>query len=171
MGRSILLCPDNQRRSTIHPAFFAAVTLALGGALQLEAANLAPRGKAVLGVNNAIDTDAGTARVNSGTLANINDENPDTHVDTWFGNAGTDGGQGISFVGIVWTTPRPEPIDSLVLTLATFGDGGWFGVNGRSPAPGEALTAADLLEPSLQTTRDGAPLGPRCHLRPTTWVP
>ncbi|MBL9169436.1 MAG: hypothetical protein JNN07_16975 [Verrucomicrobiales bacterium] len=138
-----------------HHGLLLALGLAASGVLPVEALNLAPRGQAVLGVNNAIDVDAGTPRFNAGALANINDEQPDTHVDTWFGNAGTDRGQGISFVGIVWTIPRVETIDSLVLTLATFGDGGWFGVNGRGPAAGEALTAADLLEPTVQTTKDG----------------
>ena len=113
--------------------------------------NLAPSGTAVIGVNDAIDSDDGTARANAGLPANLNDASPSSRVDTWFGG-NTDG---VSYVGVTWDTPRNEIVDSLVLTMATFLDGGWFGANGMSPGAGNALEAAMLIEPSIQVKLAG----------------
>src|SRR5690242_1497540 len=82
------------------------------------AANIASAGVGILGVNDAIDNDAGTPRVNAGVVANINDSDPTTRVDNWFGNGTTDQGQAISFVGIVWPATRYEQIKTLNLTFA-----------------------------------------------------
>src|SRR4051794_17348415 len=81
------------------------------------AANIAPAGVALLGVNDAIDSDAGTPRLNAGVAANINDNDLTTRVDNRFGHGVTDQGQAISFVGIVWLAPRYDEIKILELTL------------------------------------------------------
>jgi hypothetical protein len=39
--------------------------------------------------------------------------------------------------------------------MATFGDGGWFGVNNTGPGAGAPLTAAHLTEPILQVSTNG----------------
>lgn len=120
-----------------------------------SADNIAPLGRAILGINNAVDGDAGTPRANAGVVANINDGDPSTHVDNWFGNGDTDKGQGISFVGIVWPALRYDKVESFTLTLALFTDGGWFGPNNSGPGAGGALAATDLKEPTTQVTKDG----------------
>jgi hypothetical protein len=125
--------------------------LALGCPGSLWAANIASEGTAVLGVNDAIDADEGTPRFNAGVLTNINDGNLATRVDNWFGGDT----QIFSFVGVSWPTTRYDQIQTLTLTLATFGGGGWFGVSGFSPAPGEALLSFDLVEPTVQVSADG----------------
>jgi hypothetical protein len=125
--------------------------LALLVAGPLAAANLAPLGSAILGVNDAIDEDAGTPHANGGALANIHDENLNSRVDTWFGGDP----QLFSYVGVVWAQTRYDHVQTLSLTLATFSDGGWFGVSGFSPEPGTALLSFDLVEPTIQVTMDG----------------
>lgn len=108
-----------------------------------------------MGVKAAIDNGPGTSLYASGLLGNINDGDPTTRVDNW--SNGTDGGRGVSYVGIVWPVIRYEQITSLALTLATFGDGGWFGPNGAVPAGGQPLAAQHLTTPSIQvTTNAGA---------------
>ena len=119
----------------------------------LSAVNIAPEGTGILGVNDAIDGDAGIAQFNAGVAANINDENLLTSVDTWSGVLHND--KPVSFVGVVWPSKRYEPITDLSLTLATFVDGGWFGVPGSGPGAGGLLTPAYLAEPSVQVTTDG----------------
>jgi len=127
--------------------------LALAAAGSACAANIAPAGTAILGYNDAIDGDAGTLFSHYGLETRINDENIYSAEDNWSG--GADAGQAVSFVGILWPGLRLEGITTLTLTLATFGDGGWFGVPTYSPAPGSPLTAADyLVEPSVQVTTD-----------------
>jgi hypothetical protein len=124
-------------------------------ASKLSAANIAPEGSAIMGVNDAIDGDAGTPRFNAGVAAHINDNDPTTRVDNWFGAPPTDLGQNHSFVGILWPSKRYDPIIALSLTLATFTDGGWFGTSGIGPGPGGTLTSAHLIAPVIQVTSDG----------------
>src|SRR5580765_9017827 len=96
--------------------------------VSIKAANLAPLGSGIMGYNSAINSNPGTSLFHGGVAHNINDNDLNTSVDDFSG--GTDGGQGVSFVGIIWPAPRPEQITSLTLNLATFFDGGWFGPNG-----------------------------------------
>ncbi len=131
------------------PMLAAGLAVLLAG--QVGAANLAPLGNAILGVNDAIDADPGTSRFGAGVLANINDGNLNTRVDNWYG----DNAEVYSYVGVLWLRTRYDQIQSLSLTLATFTDGGWFGVSGFSPEPGTALLSFDLVEPVVQVTTDG----------------
>jgi hypothetical protein len=101
-----------------------------------------------------VDTDAGIPRANSGTAANINDDDVGTRVDTWFGADPTGVGQGVSYVGILWPSPRYDNVTQLTLYLALFGDGGWFGANGAGPGPDGILTPDHLVEPTIQVTTD-----------------
>jgi hypothetical protein len=88
---------------------------------------------------------------NAGSAANINDGNLTTHVDDW-NNGGSDPS---SFVGIIWGAPLTNPVQSLVLTLATFVDGGWFGPNNSGPGPGGILDTNYLTAPNVQVSFDG----------------
>jgi hypothetical protein len=125
----------------------------LGVALSVAADNIAPQGSAILGVKSAVDTTPGISLYQSGMLVNINDMDPSSRVDNWSG--GSDGGRGVSYVGIIWPVMRYEQFTSLSLTLAAFGDGGWFGPNGASPGVGGNLGTADLTEPTIQYSTDG----------------
>src|SRR5690349_5948709 len=98
-----------------------AVTLLSFISLSLTAANLAPLGTGIMGYKAAIDSSPGTLLFHGGVAHNINDNDFNTSVDDYSG--GTDGGQGVSFVGILWPAPRAEQITSLTLSLATFFDG------------------------------------------------
>lgn len=99
-----------------------------------------------MGVHDGVLPSNGTQYHQSGQLSNINDGDLNTRVDTWNGGGTTTH----SFVGILWGAPRTDAVLSLTLTLATFVDGGWFGVNGQAPDPGAALTIGHLVEPSVQ---------------------
>jgi Bacterial TSP3 repeat len=126
--------------------------------LSLNAANLAPLGTGIMGYSPAINSGPGTPLFHGGVAHNINDNDLSTSVDDYSG--GTDGGQGVSFVGIIWPAPRPEQITTLTLNLATFFDGGWFGPNGTGPGASGALNGSYLIEPSVQVTTNGG----------TTWT-
>jgi hypothetical protein len=119
------------------------------------AENIAPSGRGIVGVNDAVDSDAGTPRANAGTADAVIDGVSTTRVDTWWGNGITDQGQAISFAGVLWPTLRYEDLSFVTLTLATFGDGGWFGVPGAPAPAGGALAETNLIEPTLQVTSDG----------------
>ncbi|HWB05421.1 MAG TPA: hypothetical protein VG796_20475 [Verrucomicrobiales bacterium] len=110
--------------------------------------NIAPLGTAIMGVNDAIDSDAGTTSFQAGVLANINDGNATTRVDTYNGAGGVN-----SFVGILW--PSLQTVKTVSIRFATFYDGGWFGVNATDPGEGGALNSTYLVEPTLQVTTDG----------------
>lgn len=58
-------------------------------------------------------------------------------------------------MGVVWPHPRFEQINSVVLTLNTFGDGGWFGPNGAHPEPGGVLGPEHLQNPIVQVSTNG----------------
>lgn len=113
--------------------------------------NVALLGTGILGTRELVESGAETMFFNAGTSANINDGNLTTRVDTWNGISL----DSASYVGIVWTTPLTRAVEKLDLTLATFYDGGWFGVNGIGPSAGGALTANHLVEPLVQVSTDG----------------
>ncbi len=125
-----------------------AVILTLLSASAAQAENIAPEGTAIIGVNNLVDTDAGTL---GGSAVNMNDNSLFSRVDNY-----GDSVQNVSFAGILWSAPRTDAVKSLVLTMATFYDGGWFGAPGTGPSPGGGLTASHLTpQPVVQTTTDG----------------
>ncbi|HRZ39147.1 MAG TPA: hypothetical protein P5534_22600, partial [Candidatus Paceibacterota bacterium] len=141
------------RANRLRPGFVCGL-LALGLAGSAQAANIALEGSGTMGFNDAIDTDAGTQYFQAGVLAHINDGLLGTRVDNW--SNGADGGQNISFVGVLWPSPRFEQVTKLTLTLATFWDGGWFGYSYYGPGSGGSIYAvSDLLEPTVQITTDG----------------
>jgi hypothetical protein len=116
-------------------------------------ANLARRSDAtgILGTADAVGGTE-TAVFNVGTAANINDGDITTRVDTYNGGSSDT----YSFVGILWSRTVTNPVIRLELSLATFFDGGWFGVNGTGPGSGHSLsTNTDLVEPIVQITRNG----------------
>jgi hypothetical protein len=110
--------------------------------------NIAPLGIGIIGINDAIDADAGSPLIHAGVAASLNDGDPLTRVDTWNGTGGIN-----SFTGILWTSPMT--VKTLKLTFATFFDGGWFGPNGIDPGAGGPLNGTYLLEPTLQVSYDG----------------
>ncbi|MBP7949515.1 MAG: hypothetical protein KA004_07650 [Verrucomicrobiales bacterium] len=124
-------------------------------------ANIARAGSGLTGVNNAIDADNGTLVAHSGTVTgstgsnsfNINDGNFATRVDTYQ----TTASNVMSYVGIRWAAPWPQPVSRLELTLATFVDGGWFGPNNAGPGAGNPLVnPTHLLLPSIQVATNPA---------------
>ncbi|HYG34614.1 MAG TPA: binary toxin-like calcium binding domain-containing protein, partial [Clostridia bacterium] len=125
----------------------------------VRADNIASLGTGILGVKSAIDNSAGLERLNAGLASHINDGDLFTRVDNWFGGGGAANGP-VSYVGILWPTTRYEAITNLTLTLAAFVDGGWFGAPGSGPGAGGALTAADVVLPTVQVSTDGG----------TTWT-
>ena len=89
---------------------------------------------------------------NAGLTSYINDGDLVGHVDTW-NNASPDT---LSFVGITWSSPVANPVTRLQLTLATFFDGGWFGVNNSGPGAGGMLSSnVDLIVPDIQVSTNG----------------
>jgi hypothetical protein len=120
--------------------------------------NLALRPDAT-GILGRYDTWGGTdtPHFQAGVLSAINDNNLTTHVDCW--NDGDS--NSLCYVGIVWANPVTNPVASLVLYLATFVDGGWFGTNDLGPGPGGVLTTNEYLAaPIVQASGDGG----------TTWT-
>ena len=120
----VSLCTPTMTRARVKRlcAGFVRGLLALGMAGSVQAANIALEGSGILGFNDAIDEDAGTQYFQAGVLAHINDGLLGTRVDNW--SNGADQGQNVSFVGVLWPSPRFERITKLILTLATFWDGG-----------------------------------------------
>lgn len=102
---------------------------------------------------NGVLTDGSSERLTDGNTEGITLE---TIVDTWHnGTADTH-----SYAGVIWdlSSPPSEPVNSIALTLATFVDGGWFGINGTTPAGNSPLElnthiSSDSL-PEVQVTRD-----------------
>jgi hypothetical protein len=113
-------------------------------------ANIARTGSPILGtedVPGGIDTPV----ANNGFVTFVNDDVLSTHVDTW-NNASADTS---SYVGILWVDPVTNPVTRLQLTLCTFFDGGWFGVNNSGPGAGGVLSSnTDLIAPSVQVSTD-----------------
>jgi hypothetical protein len=121
-----------------------------------RADNLAPLGSGIMGFAASVtETNLGTLLFHAGTAGNINDNNLITSVDNYSG--GADGGQGVSFVGVLWPSLRTEQITNLTLSIATFFDGGWFGPNATGPGGSGVLDATYLIEPEVQvSTNHGA---------------
>src|SRR5437870_285612 len=124
--------------------------LLLGMSGTMVADNLAPFGSGIMGFNAAVDSNAGTLLFHAGTARNINDGDLTASVDDFSG--GGDGGQGVSFVGVIWSNLRTEQITNLTLSVATFFDGGWFGPNGTGPGASGTLDGTYLIEPSVQVS-------------------
>jgi hypothetical protein len=139
-----------ERRSRVG---IVALALALSSPALLAAENLALSGSGALGLKPSLDSGPGTETpfYNAGSLLYINDGDPNTRVDTYNGG----GTQTVSYVGIHWEQPLETPVVHLDLTLALFGNGGWFGVNEIGPSPGGLLTDEHLVEPRIEVTRDG----------------
>jgi hypothetical protein len=128
----------------------AAVWLLVAVPAVALAANIASEGTGILGFQSAVDSSPGSLLFHAGTPADINDADLLTHVDNFSG--GSDAGQGISFVGVLWPSLRYEEVASVVLTLAAFGDGGWFGPNGRGPGYGGRLSYTYMTMPTVQVS-------------------
>lgn len=138
-----------------HPLAFSFALGAAACALAVRAQNIASSGQGIIGYQAAVDGTPGTLLYHVGAATDITDGDLGTHVDNW--SAGSDQGQGVSFVGVVWPSARYEQISKLTLTLAAFLDGGWFGPNGTGPGAGGALLPEHLTEPVIQvSTNRGA---------------
>jgi hypothetical protein len=129
--------------------------LALVAPFSIQSQSIVLNGTAILGVNDAIDSDAGVPHVNAGVAANINDGDIGTRADTWFGADPAGAGLGVSYVGVIWPALRYDQIETVTVYLALFTDGGWFGPNGVGPGPDGILTSDFLTEPEVQITTDG----------------
>ena len=144
-------CFGRGRRWIHRPALTAAIALLLTMAGPARADNLAPLGSGIMGfAASVVETNLGTLLFHGGVAGNINDNNLNTSVDDYSG--GSDGGQGVSFVGVLWPSLRTEQITNLTLSLATFFDGGWFGPNATGPGGNGMLDATYLVEPEVQVS-------------------
>ncbi|HNQ74020.1 MAG TPA: hypothetical protein PKN95_10515 [Verrucomicrobiota bacterium] len=140
--------------------FTTLLIAALSLALPSLADNIAAKGHGIIGIKLGIDSAPGKSMYSGGIPPNINDENPYSRVDTF--SAQWDSKlEDCSFVGVLWPTKRYEDIGTLTLTMACFGDGGWFGANGVMPPPGTPFPPAMLAEPTVQVTTNGG----------VTWTP
>ena len=109
--------------------------------------------------NGVIIPDGTTPRLTDGVTEAITLV---TTVDTWHsGPADTH-----SYVGVIWdTNPAPaDTINAISVSMATFVDGGWFGINSATP-PGNSPLVLDThistdTVPDVQVTSDGG----------TTWT-
>src|SRR5688572_2748473 len=130
-----------------------ALVLVLFSPALFAAENVALSGVGLLGLKGSLDSgpETETPFANSGSPSFINDGNLTTRVDTYNGN----GTQTVSYVGISWENPLATPVVHLDLTLALFGNGGWFGVNEIGPSAGGTLTDEHLVQPRVEVTRDG----------------
>ena len=123
--------------------------------------NVAPDGTGISGIHRAGDdlTTVGVPWSHVGAPENLNDGANDVILDTWAGVGDIGGVQTSAYVGILWPASRTDGVQTVTLSMATFVDGGWFGVNGVSPAGGEALVLDTHISaataPVIQTTADG----------------
>ena len=124
--------------------------------------NIAPSGTVIMGYNTSgdISTYGTNYKGNGGPLTNINDGNTSAgnSVDE-FGEPGGSLGSD-AFVGILFSAPINLQVNSVDYYASFFGDGGWFGksgvgASGTDQGFGEVLTAAALIEPTLQYTTNG----------------
>ncbi|RKY05753.1 MAG: hypothetical protein DRP56_08645, partial [Planctomycetota bacterium] len=122
-----------------------------------QATNIAPSGTGVLGYGWLDDGSRGTDKAHAGAASNVNDNNLTTRSDTHSEGSATDGG--FDWVGVIFGSPQSH-INQINVTLATFGDGGWWGPNNSGPGVGNNLTAIYLTAPKVQVTTDGG----------TTWT-
>ena len=116
-----------------------------------DAVNIAPEGTGIIGVAPSVGTSLGTPHSNAGVATNVNDKNLTTRVDTW-NNAGTGTA---SYVGVLFSSPRTDLVQSVSLSTAAFFDGGWFGPNNAGPGAEGTLSPNHLVAPTLQVTTDG----------------
>lgn len=122
--------------------------LLLVGSAQAQV-NLAPSGSGIMGfIDSDTSPNLGTVYFHGGNQAAINDGLFDATVDTFSG--GSDGGQGVGFVGVLWPSLRAEQITNLTLYVAAFFDGGWFGPNALGPGASGTLDGTYLTEPKVQ---------------------
>src|SRR3954463_3907733 len=99
MRRSAFLFENASLRkpAQIHPTrstwkhILPAICLTILGASPAWADNIAAQGTGILGINDAIDSDAGTPLFHAGDATAINDGNPASHVDNYIaaGDHGT----------------------------------------------------------------------------------
>jgi hypothetical protein len=138
--------------------FSLVIALLASGGVAAQAANIAPQGTGLLGVNTGINTSYGTPVANSGNVGQINDGviqgTANIGVDT-FSTANPTAT--VSFVGIRWSAPRTDSILSLTLNLETFFDGGWFGPNGTTPGNGGTLNSTYLTDATVQFSLSADP--------------
>lgn len=127
---------------------FGVVVMGFASAVA-SAGNIAGQGTGIIGVNSSIGTSLGTPTVHAGTVSAINDGDLTTHVDT-FGTTMPDG-----YVGVLFSSPRTDLIQSVTLNNAVFFDGGWFGPNSSGPGAQGTLNSTYLIAPTLQATVDG----------------
>lgn len=118
-------------------------------------ADIAPSGTAIIGTSTVIEGGTDTPYSQQNTPQVINDTVANTRVDTYNGGQ-PNAADPVSYVGIVWPTPRAVAVNRVGLVQALFRDGGWFGPNNAGPLPGGTLTAADLTAPMVQVTMDGS---------------
>jgi hypothetical protein len=143
--------PACRGRSIRRPAWAGRIALLLALAGPASADNLAPLGTGIMGFTaSVLETNLGTLLFHGGVAGNLNDNNLSTSVDDYSG--GSDGGQGVSFVGVLWPSLRTEQITNVTLSLATFFDGGWFGPNATGPGANGMLEATYLVEPEVQVS-------------------
>ncbi|MGC6459912.1 MAG: lamin tail domain-containing protein [Akkermansiaceae bacterium] len=117
-----------------------------------HATNIAPEGTAIFGRHTSVSPTLGTPYSHVNPPSVLNDGNNNASSDTWTNNTNTDH----SYIGITWPTPRTDQITTVTVDFSTFLDGGWFGENGRSPAPGAPLDVnTHHKEPTMQITTNG----------------
>ena len=127
---------------------------------QVCAENIAPEGMGISGVHREGEelTTLGFAWDHVSPPSALNNEDTTAVLDTW-GGAGDIGVQTSAYVGVVWPSPRTDGIQTVTLSMATFRDGGWFGINGENPGDsGELVLDTDISEetaPVIQVSNDG----------------
>ncbi len=144
-----------------HARRLVVLSLALGTWLMIanDAAagrrNISQSGTGIIGVAEFDDNTHGTSyahfshpeRVNDGIITTREDNHTyaaPSHMWTWE----------YDWVGISFASPV-DIIDTVRVSNATFGDGGWWGPYGAGPTPAVKLTTADLVAPKVQVTADG----------------
>lgn len=138
-----------------------AIAASLLSGLGASAENIAPEGTGISGVHRDGEelTTPGIpwAHVNPASI--LNDGSTSAILDTWAGGGGEVGIQTSGYLGVTWPAPRTDGVQSLALSMATFVDGGWFGVNGLRPEDGGALVLGTHIsgttEPVVQVTSNG----------------
>ena len=135
--------------------------LLLSSATLSSAENIAPEGTGISGVHLAGGdlTTLGTPWDHVSPPSVLNDGTSDAVLDTWAGNADIGGAQTSAYVGILWPGPRTDAVQTVTLSMATFVDGGWFGINGIDTGDGVPLVLDTHISaatvPVVQTTSDG----------------
>lgn len=114
--------------------------------------NAAMSGTAILGTAAAVNEETGRRFTQLGSYYALNDGNLATRDTTFDG----EGGDPVSYVGVLWTEKEKKEVVSVTLSIACFLDGGWFGPAGMGPGAGGVLSSPQYLsEPEVQVTTDG----------------